>query len=694
MNIILDHTSPRTATGERFRGELFEPQKAMLNAMKHMEKKQLFAVGDPVDGYVGQFSAAKLSCKYGSGKTVMSVALVSDMPFPRQVPIQMNYIGEQERIPFRSGRDFNEFSDNFNDVSEWYPTVRIPATLIIASASVITQWEEHLWNFTPHVPFLTITSSKDLAELKVALDARKFPWKVVLLKNGMTNYGFSAEERAGGARQSTLSAMYDLCKDLVWSRIMVDDYDTIGLRGDDPAMHAFFTWYISASSKVNKWHRCSADESFPLLGAAQDTPVINLNEDFLKTMIVLPPPKFYTYTMPAPAAVKLLVEFTNDGDFLEAVKSGAYNEAGGMKGIRCNNVAQLFMGLLGKNLEKFSQYKIDSETLEALKARHGGTSGKRLPKGHAQLFVSAVVKGHDDGSGSTLPVDISKYSNFTHVHSVIAQRLGNIKMRMQDIQQRIDRFKDNIAEQTCQVCYLDDDMNEKIIMGCCQLIVCPVCFGKDGKGVNRHCPGCSTPISSFLLIGENINVQEASDADCADVIAASPEASPKDPLEHLEPKPRLLVTILRGEPCEAPIEGDWSIDNLITGANGNTLPDDPPDGVRRIMLYYGHSGACNYITGAMDSAGIPFTILRGTPSARKKAIEDFRTDDPKPIGGKKFKLILVFAETSSAGIHLPEATDIIFFTHFQSTALLQQVAGRGQRPGRKCRLKIHRFQYA
>lgn len=699
--LTLNETTLRATTGPNFRGQLHEPQQAVLHTMRKWEQKQLVRItraAAPDTKLAEQFNAARLACKFGSGKTVMSVALICEAPLPRQMPIIDSYASflNVPRQRASNRKDAEPLLRSCKCVSEWYPDVCIPATLIVASASVISQWEEHLWRFAPHIPFLTVGVSSDFAEFKDVLENQNFAWRVVLLKLGKTNYGLPLEKRQEGHSNTTLHAMRTLCGGRVWSRLMVDDYDTIGLRKYDPTIPAFFTWYISASAQTTDWY-LGEENWFPILGAVRDTPAIDLAESFLKTMITLPPPQFYSYELAPTTGLKLLAEFANDGEFLDAVKSGAYGEAGNMTGLRCNSVAQLFMGLLGKNIEQFNRYKVNTEVLANLKSMYPGTSGKPMPKIAASSFVGDVVHGRDDGTGSNQEKDLSQYSDFTHVHSAINQRTGKLATRIRDIQQRIDRLKHNFEEQTCQVCYLEDDLKERIIMGCCQLVICPVCFGVDGKGVNGHCPGCSEKIASVLIVNEAIDIQDISEESCSKAIsapvAATGAAAQKSVFDHLEPKPKLLVSMLMGEPTVAPTVGDWSIDNLITGAAAGTLPDDPPDGVRRVLLYYGHSGACDYIKSSLDSCDVPFEILRGTPNARKAIIKNFTKDDPAPVHGKKFKLLLLFAETSAAGIHLPEATDIIFFTHFRSGALLQQVAGRGQRPGRKCRLRIHRFQY-
>ena len=77
---------------------------------------------------------------------------------------------------------------------------------------------------------------------------------------------------------------------------------------------------------------------------------------------------------------------------------------------------------------------------------------------------------------------------------------------------------------------------------------------------------------------------------------------------------------------------------------------------------------------------ISFIDIKGTVENRQKNINKFKNNN--------CQVIFINSKFNSAGINLPETTDIILY-HEMDDNIKQQIIGRAQRIGRKESLSVH-----
>jgi SNF2 family DNA or RNA helicase len=127
-------------------------------------------------------------------------------------------------------------------------------------------------------------------------------------------------------------------------------------------------------------------------------------------------------------------------------------------------------------------------------------------------------------------------------------------------------------------------------------------------------------------------------------------------------------------PKSLPISRTSSLQQLL-----DSLPDHA-----KIAIFAEHSGSFDSIDRFVRQAdGSKYPRLKGSSSERRKLIQHLRTGT--------IRLLLLNSREDSAGIHLPELTDIILF-HDMTDDIKTQAVGRGQRIGRQYPLHVHTYQ--
>ena len=108
------------------------------------------------------------------------------------------------------------------------------------------------------------------------------------------------------------------------------------------------------------------------------------------------------------------------------------------------------------------------------------------------------------------------------------------------------------------------------------------------------------------------------------------------------------------------------------------LPEDA-----KIAIFAEHSGSFDTIDRFIYKLdGTKFPRLKGSSTERRNLIQQLRAGT--------IRILLLNSREDSAGIHLPELTDVVLF-HDMSADIKLQAVGRGQRIGRTFPLRVHSF---
>jgi hypothetical protein len=269
--------------------------------------------------------------------------------------------------------------------------------------------------------------------------------------------------------------------------------------------------------------------------------------------------------------------------------------------------------------------------------------------------------------------------------------------------------------------------SSRFVANCCQTLICATCVTRqDWAGGRRfldECPNCFSKIVKkvdgraeclIIALGPDIQLEHLSvenlKEDPADTAAAAPAPITVNPQTEVEwqvkivevwksfgkdDKIRGLLQLVVGLPPEVekqqpgnPIPGLLGNDNPMVGhsyANEILLEEQPK---RRYLVFTYYRESTRRILDAFEMAGISATQLRNNRTEKDRAINTFRRSQ------KPREVLVILASKDCAGIHLPECTDEIFYHRVRCANVSAQLAGRGQRPGRKASLRIHNLLYS
>lgn len=231
----LDERSPRHPTPEGFAGTLRPIQEALLHAIIEVEQGRPALFMETT----WSLNAAWLAEAPTAGKTALFVALaLTGMEPEKKTPRLWNSPG------FRI-----------------LPAERVPATLVICSASVYAHWLRELARFGPGLKVLGLKNCRDIKKAVESVQAARksgLPafsgYDVVVLKSGTVStrsfpLGFGGPSQSESPTLSSIVAVVQLTYGSLWRRIVVDDFDSIPrLRQSDSPPCADFTWFVSATA--------------------------------------------------------------------------------------------------------------------------------------------------------------------------------------------------------------------------------------------------------------------------------------------------------------------------------------------------------------------------------------------------------------------------------------------------------------
>jgi hypothetical protein len=217
--------------------------------------------------------------------------------------------------------------------------------------------------------------------------------------------------------------------------------------------------------------------------------------------------------------------------------------------------------------------------------------------------------------------------------------LKNFTTKKNDILFKITALKErvsNINEKTCPICLCD--VTNPCLTDCCKNIYCMACYIQALKYSRNKCPHCrakNRKISNVTLIHNELNTKKATISD-------------------LPKKEDELIRIITSKP------------------NG------------RFLVFSEYNNTFNNIVSKINEHSIQYNKLSGSSGRITNIINDFKTN--------KINLLLLNAKNSGSGLNLQMTTDIIIY-HKMSSALENQVIGRGQRLGRTEALHVHYLYY-
>lgn len=638
----LTEDDPRAPeTPPRFRGKLTPPQAAMVQAMVDIEERRALttATGDVIRSAFGRIEAP-----FSGGKTVMALALAcmdSGTRSPADCGMSRPFV-TQDVAP------------------EWYalgaprPHIMSPdseplaCTVVIASATIISQWEENIRRFTD-LTFMTLADANDfkkklMPQLPLIRAGLCCP-TLFLVKHGT----MTAALRMSGEAPKQSNAPRPVANVLALAlgrsvrRVVIDDFDMLRMSPHDLIMPARFTWFVSATRRepgVRAANPASATDHLPMRLAARDDVV---NQTF---------------------------------------------------NVRCD---QLFAdGHSGTTNIQFRQVTVQATILRgALDGLLGDIATQAL-NCDAYQTAAANMGIRNDNIGS-LPDLIRAWVNAQ------VELSGRNEPAMKRFKDNIRRMYSNITtDKSCVVCLAPfkelHDQGVYVFMGCCGCTLCSECMTGlyHVRARDNRCPHCRSAFdqASLLFIGLPssidgdpriaVSIRQALE-DCADSQPIAPIA-PVTPIVPDHSKSDCVVRIVQELPCmgqpgvvsDGPI-GAMTIQGLL--AQNKDIPR--PDNVPHKTVVYAHFGeSLHRVRELLVATGVRFVELCGTRLNRDQCVAEFRSATT-PI------VMLIASPKNSAGIELTCATRVILHSGSHlDPASRGQIVARAHRIGRRHNLEV------
>lgn len=669
-------------------------------------------------------SAMVLSEPFGSGKTYEILGLILLRPVPRAFPTHANSIilSEIQRTSMQMAYKRQLYNAKKTFTTEIVrkftgSDALIKPNLIIVGSSVLKQWESAI-NTTTDLKVFTVGNFYSLRKFYQLYQEKQLKmFDIILLKNGTVtgNFVLSGENPEDiKNNRSLIGVIYKMTEYNCWSRVIYDDFDTIKIPTDSIQINALFTIYVSATTKyISPTYNFELKEYKNIFEAFRErNTLLNeiLSDKILFTTFNIRNANYYIERSTNITIIEAfryvhvnlnnnyikLIGAMKDVDVIEIMEmlnADAILTVAERLRIKTNSIADIFQKLLDKKYEKYlhDQYVLETintvrETIETLKAN---SCGKQHSIAELDIIKSSISK--------KIVIDCGFYS--TALEKLLDEMTVNYKMSKDQNGIAINRVIDNVKEGSCQICCLPlDESNEVFIVRCCGLIVCGICGIKGNQMMSYYdeklrgiiirgsCANCKAQIQllkDLICVDRNFDINsliKAKGYEQLEELSESPPIPVFKP-ESTNPKLDSLFKIISGIIPENAEPINLSIPHLLYGTQN--IPRDE-NTARKVLVFANFSETLNIIENFFIEKNIEFMRLCGTYQEKAVIIERFQSCGT---------VLLINSQQYCSGLNIQFTTDLVYFHKISDKNIEAQVAGRAQRIGRTCNLRIHYLCY-
>jgi hypothetical protein len=389
---LLTDKDPRAIEPPHFRGELYAPQQTMLAAMLALEARPYVAVG----GFgqhptVVQTRVARVSERFSFGKTVLALALVCTGREPAHLPEPLPLFAAPARPGGRTRAAHPQGTTFLPELTVTYERY-LPATVVVAAASVISQWEANARRFTD-LRYVTVENVHSLREFEASYHRDGLAGvDLIFVKAGRVTARFSVpgEPPAAGRlkNRALLEALARVLDGVPVARLLVDDYDTLKLGGDDCFLPAHFTWLISATrrqttlrgafqggnpTRVEEYLRAHVGARVPILLAAHDEVInhvfsIHCAPEYVDAHLHGTEVAFRRILVRGGLAAAILRDLEVPDEVVEMINADAVSTAAAALGLNASSIGDVIRRVVGDHLDKLRQAARAAQRAAALVA--------------------------------------------------------------------------------------------------------------------------------------------------------------------------------------------------------------------------------------------------------------------------------------------------------------------------------------
>ena len=682
---------------------LFAHQMSILSAMLDVENRREYR--DELNVY--RTSAGLLSEKFGSGKTFMILALIMKSPMPENKPVY-------QQVQIKPGFGSITIKKTFDS-----KMILRPAIIFVAS-SVLLQWEHTIKSMTTLKVF-AVTNIFKLNDLwRMTQEGSINNYDVILVKNGVITGKLKYNGQLSSKNERKQKKIFNVCSDMFapycFSRIIIDDFDIIGLPEPAGFINALFTWFVSASkfsfknSRNDKNDMCDIYKSlmYSNLSIKSIWKNNSLNKYFnvrneiqyVEDSVNVGKPVFliHTFVNKNSRYIDMIGQLAGDNaaEIMEMLNGDAIETAAEKAGIKTSSVTDIFKKVLQ---DKYDDYEKATSTISFIDTINIDEL-ETLPDPEEKDFY------HQKHVYMHRPIH---YNFPAIVFKVCAVKDDCIVLKKQS-EIAITRVKDNLREGECPVCYNEFEGDDIIIMGCCGKVLCAICgkegshFRRCGNAINGKCPNCRNMIgfNELIFIDGEMNLENIiNEVDDGEEVKEIKEEKEKDPdvpdipeeeyndLKDLEnyPKMKRLVQIIKNYPFREnkPTISEPNIEGMIIG--NKDLPDATQE-EKKIVIFSRFDEGLDSVGSILEKRNIKYKRLGGTTNQIHDLAVEFQS-----LEGKN-KILLINGEKYASGLNLQSMSDLVFTHKIANKSVEAQIIGRGQRVGRKNKLFVHYLKYS
>lgn len=753
----LDESFSDIHTPSGFKINLLSHQMKTIKAMYDLENKRVIEI-NPHDGVFVPFntnsmiietSAGVLSDSLGSGKTYCILGLIKHQNLKdeknRKEGIKTNRISCISNIALPKNDKVVKTTqykrrEEFMFVG-WKTEVRrryrnfINTTLIFVGKSVLIQWEQAIKENTDLSVYI-IENVFHLRSFYEMMNSEKIPhYDIILIKNGNVSGEFTPEELKktylGDIKvKPILSVFGELFKGVMFNRVILDDFDTLNIPNTAYVIPAMFTWFVSATKRVNNFgnKKYLANSMEEIM--AYDRPSyisvwknrtlftffnISCEEHFIEQSTKASKVDFYVYKFINPNEQfigALNAMGTLDAhEVMEALNGDAVNAAAGVARCKSTSVADIFQKVLDNKWEiykKCSQIANYIDTVEdimgKLDKREKQYSSKRLTE------ISKNIKA---------PGPLSGFKSMVNgINSGLVETVEDIKTtntETKDINGKaIERVKDNLKQGDCPITGEPLRDGPIVIMKCCGITISTEAAsyslklnqGKNGPA--GTCPACRREISfsQLIIVDKDLNlddivqeadlieetVEDVTEVEYDTTLDEDVDIDGEQTAEEELNKYNCIIKIIKG------LDNDEDVKAVMTNRNvnipamliGETDKGVAPPENRKVLIYASYPETIEHITSRLIKEGISYLKINGTARMISEMVDRYNLPNSDP---NSVAVLLISGVQYCAGLNLQVTTDLIFPHKLIDPNVESQVGGRAARFGRVYNLRVHYVMY-
>ena len=761
-SICLTESSPEVDTPEGFKKPLYDYQKRVVRAAVDIVQKRYIVIEDRKGIYndvndrspiVGVSNCIRLSDPFGTGKTIMALAIITQLPIPKAIIENNNSIlgistkrnvdtyGRYRDMIRMVGDSYNKFIGFQTEIFKKYNGLLTPR-IIVVGIQVLNQWYEAIREFT-HCKVFKIGGFHSLKQFyQLFKDGIVNSYDIILVKNGVVTGNFRLDSESDADNIDSRPIINVLGKILdgfcvPW--VIYDDFDTIRIPSNARALNALTTIYMSTSNDMSNLApeisvggrrdkgkeydsivSMIRDNFTPKITAGVEDMLMNTNfnikcdPDFIEDSLNLPVYFAFqaVYKNPNDKYIKLLgvMGTENAAAIMEGLNADAIDHVAEAVGIKTDpSPAAIFQKILDNEFEK---YEHDCLVLEVVtmfedlykstplephpKDFHSSTDQERIQ--NELIKIAKRWKGQKNRS-LALPA-LTSYKS-PAIPRIIDEIRSEFVERKERDGKAINNVKDNLREGDCQICCLP--LEDIIIARCCTVTVCGICL-KDGFQLFKHlnyktkqetilgkCPNCMKAVD---MQRDLIYISGGFDLDAIEN-ATGTEVQPDSP----PPEPVVEETV-----------DEYNTENPKLRALYDIMRRRQPEGCNPIEYR-----VANLLVGKVEkprdnTEPIKMIAYAGYNDCLK-LMQDYMTEKKIKwfrLGGtfdeitriknefrdyKGDAILFINSNQICAGMNLQFATDGFTYHHVVNENIEAQIAGRWQRVGRTCSFKLWNVRY-